>query len=80
MKGKQELQTGRKVEEFTWAYSSPSGACFVDEGTFPFGFPRDVASVAAGSKLKVRIHKTQKPATLSITAYSRLKGKQESLV
>jgi len=78
MKGKQELQTGRKVEEFTWAYLSRSGiACFVDEGTFPFGFPNEVASVAAGSKLKVRIHKSQKPTAFSITAYTRLKGTGE---
>jgi hypothetical protein len=78
MKGKQELQTGRKVEEFTWAFPSRSGsACFVDEGTFPFGFPEQAASVAADSKLKMRIYKIQKPDTFSITAYSRLKGTGE---
>lgn len=78
MKGKQELQTGRKVEEFTWAYPSRSGsACIVDEGTFPLGFPSDVASAAADSKLKVRIYKSQKPDAFSVTAYSRLKGTGE---
>jgi hypothetical protein len=78
MKGKEELQVGRKVEEFTWAFTSRSGsACFVDEGTFPFGFPEEAASVAADSKLKVRIYKIQRPDTFSITAYSRLKGTGE---
>jgi hypothetical protein len=78
MKGKEELQTGRKVEEFTWAYPSRSGsACVVDEGTFPLGFPSDVASAAADSKLKVRIYKSQKPDAFSVTAYSRLKGTGE---
>ncbi len=62
MKGKQELQIGRKVEEFRWAYPSRNGnACFVDEGTFAFAFPNEVPTVAAGSELKVRIHKSHKP-------------------
>jgi hypothetical protein len=62
MKGKQELQTGRKVEEYRWAYPSRNGnGCFVDEATFPFSFPREVPTVAAGSELKVRIHKSHKP-------------------
>ena len=78
MRGREELQTDRKVEEFAWAYPSRNGnVCFVDEGTFPFGFPTDVSSVAAGSKLKVRIYKNQKPDTFSVTAYSRLKGNGE---
>jgi hypothetical protein len=78
MKGKEELQTGRKVEEFTWAYPSRSGsACIVDEGTFPLIFPGEAPTVAAGSKLKVRIYKSQQPDTFSITAYSRLKGTGE---
>ena len=78
MKGKEELQTGRRVEEFTWAYPSRNGnVCFVDEGTFSFGFPKEVTSVASGSRLKVRIHKSQKPDTFSVTAYSRLKGNGE---
>jgi hypothetical protein len=62
MKGKQELQIGRKVEEYRWAYPSRNGnGCFVDEATFPFGFPREVPTVAVGSELKVRIHKSHKP-------------------
>ncbi len=62
MKGKQELQIGRKVEEFRWAYPSRNGnACLVDEGTFAFGFPKEVPTVAVGSELKVRIHKSHKP-------------------
>ena len=75
MKGKQELQTGRRVEEFTWAYPSRSGnACFVDEGIFPFGFPEDTPSVAAGSKLKLRIYKSQNPDPFTLTAYFSLQG------
>jgi hypothetical protein len=62
MKGKQELQTGRKVEEYRWAYPAQNGnGCWVDDATFLFGFPREVPTVSAGSELRVRIHKSQKP-------------------
>jgi hypothetical protein len=59
MQGKQELQTGRNVEWSDW-YSSAGGVCAHSHADYEFGFPR-VDGVAAGSKLKVRIHKAQKP-------------------
>ncbi len=67
MKGKQELQIGRKVEEYRWAYPSRNGnGCVVDEASFLFSFPREVPTVAAGSELKVRIHKSHKPRSFSM--------------
>jgi len=61
MKGKQELQIGRKVYEYSWTYPAGDGICATEQAILTFGFPREVPSVAAGSKLKVRIHKSQKP-------------------
>lgn len=65
MKGKQELQTGRKVDEYSWTYPA-GGICATEQAVLTFGFPRDVPSVAAGSKLKVRIHKSQKPRPFNV--------------
>jgi hypothetical protein len=64
MKGKQELQTGRKVNEYSWTYPAGEGICATEQAILTFGFPREVPSVAADSKLKVRIHKSQKPRPL----------------
>lgn len=62
MKGVKELQTGRLVEEYTWSYPSRNGnSCITDEATFPFGFPREVPTVAAGRTLKIRIHNSDRP-------------------
>ena len=62
MKGAKELQSGRLVAEYTWSYPSRNGnSCITDEAVLPFGFPREVPTVAAGSKLKVRIYNSQKP-------------------
>jgi hypothetical protein len=60
MQGKQELQTGRKVGWSDWYSSAGGGVCAHAHADYAFGFPR-VDDVAAGSKLKIRIHKAQKP-------------------
>jgi hypothetical protein len=61
MKGKEELQSGRKVWEYSWSYpSGGGGTCAAEQAVLDFGFPR-VDSVEAGTKLKVRIYKSQKP-------------------
>jgi hypothetical protein len=61
MKGKQELQTGRKVNEYSWTYPAGEGICATEQAVLTFGFSKEVPSVAADSVLKVRIHKSQKP-------------------
>ena len=62
MKGAKELQSGRLVEEYTWSYPSRNGnSCITDEAALAFGFPREAPTVAAGSKLKVRIYNSQRP-------------------
>jgi hypothetical protein len=61
MKGKQELQIGRKVNEYSWTYPAGEGICATEQAVLTFGFPKEVPSVAADSVLKVRIHKSQKP-------------------
>jgi len=61
MKGKQELQAGRKVDEYSWTYPAGDGICATEQAVLTFGFPKEVPSVAAGSVLKVRINKSQKP-------------------
>lgn len=61
MKGGQELQTGRKVWEYSWTSPSGGGTCVTEQAILTFGFPGDVTSVAADSVLRVRIHKSQKP-------------------
>jgi hypothetical protein len=59
MKGKEELQTGREVAESYSTYRV-GGEYVSQHALFSWGFP-EVGHVAAGSKLRVRIHKVQKP-------------------
>lgn len=61
MKGKQELQSGRKVNEYSWTYPAGDDTCATEQAVLTFGFPKEVPSVAADSKLKVRIQKSHKP-------------------
>lgn len=60
MKGKEKLQAGRTVGWSDWYSSAGNGECVHAHADYTFGFPR-VDKVAAGSKLKVRIYKSQKP-------------------
>jgi hypothetical protein len=64
--GKQELQTGRKVWEYVWYAPADDGVCAQQNAILTFGFPRHVPTVAAGSKLRVRINKAQKPRSFEI--------------
>lgn len=67
MKGSKELQAGRLTDEYRWSYTSPSGkACWTDEATIPFAFPRGLPTVAAGSTLKVRVYKRHEPRPMLI--------------
>ncbi len=58
MKGKVEFQGGRKVVELCWTYRV-GGEYVSQHDLYSWGFP-EVDRVAAGSKLRVRIHRAKK--------------------
>jgi hypothetical protein len=60
MQGKEELQSGRKVGYSDWYSSAGGGECVHAHADYDLRFPR-LDDVAAGSKLKIRIHKHHKP-------------------
>jgi hypothetical protein len=66
MEGKQELQVGRKVDEYSWTTTAGGGACVRADAILDFRFPRGVPTVEPESKLRVRIHKAQKPRSFEI--------------
>ncbi|HSK99040.1 MAG TPA: hypothetical protein VK869_01760 [Rubrobacteraceae bacterium] len=71
MKGKQKLQEGRKVRYSDWFASTGGGECVHAHADYAFGFPEierkpHIPSVDAGSKLKVRIYKSQKPRPFNL--------------
>jgi hypothetical protein len=76
MKGKQELQTGRKVNEYSWTYPAGEGICATEQAILTFGFPNQVPSVAADSTLKVRIHKSQKPSPFYVAEVDQSGGQR----
>lgn len=65
MKGKKELQTGLKVGWSDWFSRTGAGECVHAHADYALRFPR-VDTVAAGSKLKVRVHKRQKPRSFAL--------------
>jgi hypothetical protein len=72
MKEGRELQAGSLTDEYQWSYPSPNGkACWTDEATIPFAFPRGLPTVAVGSRLKVRVHKSQRPRSFTIAEIDR---------
>lgn len=70
MKGKQELQTGRKVIEYSWTRPAGGGLCVTEQAVLGLGF-RAADTVAAGSKLRVRIHKSQRPRSFTLERVKR---------
>jgi hypothetical protein len=71
MEGHQELQAGIKVYEFKWIYPSTGTICAFQYATLVTRF-RAADTVVAGSKLRVRILKTQRPRSFDILAYKRV--------
>ena len=71
MKANQELQAGIKVMEYRWIYPSTGTICAFQQATLVTRF-RVADTVAAGSKLRVRIFKTQRPRSFDIVAYRRV--------
>ena len=70
-KGTMELQAGTRVAESNWVRPAGDGLCANENTSYRWRFP-DTSRVAAGSKLKVRIFKTQRPDFFEITAYPAL--------
>jgi hypothetical protein len=66
MEGKQELQTGRKVDEYAWTAPAGDGTCVQQNAFLIFRLPRETPTVAPGSKLRVRIYKAQKPRSFEM--------------
>ncbi len=76
MKGAKELQTGHRVIESYWASADGDGLCANVARYYTFelldgsGFNYPEADrVAAGSELRVRISKIQRPDSFSVAAY-----------
>lgn len=70
-----ELQTGHRVIESSWASASGDNACVNISTVYTFELPDgtfnypEVDRVAAGSELRVRVSKRQRPDSFSVAAY-----------
>ncbi len=70
-KGTRDLQTGLRVAESFWSRSIPGGGCKGAYTDYVFRYPK-VDRVAAGSELRVRIFKTQRPDSFTVSAHRRV--------
>ncbi len=77
-KGTQNLQVGRKVIESSWNRPAGENECVNMNAIYTFELPGGkfnypgVDRVAAGSELRVRILKIQRPDSFSVAAYPRI--------
>lgn len=72
-KGARELQAGTKVAESSWNEPAGDGLCVNENVVYRTRFP-ETDSVAAGSELRVRISKAQRPDSFGIAAYKAVDG------
>jgi hypothetical protein len=70
-KGARELQEGLKVIDSNWSHPTTGNECVDINSVYVYRFPEQ-DRVAAGSKLRVRLLKSQKPDSFTVTAYPRL--------
>ena len=70
-KGAKELQTGLRVVDSSWTQPAGNGEYVTQTASYSWRFP-EVDRVAADSKLRVTVLKSQKPDAFSITAYPKL--------
>ncbi len=68
MKGAEELQVGTKVYKSSWDQFFNEELCYGEVIEYRYRFPES-NGVAAGSKLRVRILKSQRPDSFEIAAY-----------
>ncbi|MGH3145307.1 MAG: hypothetical protein ACRDTR_05845 [Rubrobacter sp.] len=69
-KGARDLQAGLKVNESSWNQPAGNGECVNQSVIYSGGFP-EVDRVSAGSKLRVRILKSQRPDTFEVVTYPK---------
>jgi len=69
-KGTRDLQAGRRVIDSSWNQPAGNNECVTQNAIYAPGFP-EVDRVAAGSRLRVRIFKVQRPDTFEVVAYAR---------
>ena len=69
-KGTRDLQAGRRVNESSWNQPAGDNQCVNQNAIYAPGFP-EVDRVAAGSRLRVRIFKVQRPDTFEVVAYAK---------
>ena len=67
-KGAKELQAGLLVNESSWDRSAGDDECLNVSTIYRTRFP-ETDRVAAGSKLRVRVSKAQRPGSFEIVAY-----------
>lgn len=70
IKKERTLQTGLKVKEYSW--TQPSGVGCVTQSALLTTRFRDADRVAAGSKLSIRLLKSQRPRSLYVKAWKRV--------
>ncbi len=73
MRGQQQLQTGYRVNEYSWTYPAGDGTCANEQALLESRFP-DAKRVRAGSRLRVRILKVQRPDSSKVAAYRAVDG------
>jgi hypothetical protein len=73
-KGAKGLQVGTRVIESSWVHPAGENECVQVTAFYDFRYPR-VDHVAAGSKLRVRIFKAQRPDSFEIGAYPKVDEK-----
>ena len=68
VKGVRELQAGTKVYKSSWDQLFNEELCYREVIEYRYRYP-ETNSVAAGSELRVRIFKTQRPDSFFVAAY-----------
>ena len=68
MKGANELQAGTRVYKSRWDQLFNEELCYSEVIEYRYRFP-ETDRVAAGSKLRVRVSKAQRPDSFGIAAY-----------
>jgi len=70
-RGAGELQSGIKVFESSWNAPAIGGGCVTQSAIYRTRFP-ETTSVPAGTELRIRISKAQRPDSFEISAYKAL--------
>ena len=80
MRGAKELQTGHNVVDSSWTQPAGNGEFVTQTAVYSWGWPKmDDSSgapiadrIAAESKLRLRINKSQRPDTFDLMAYPKV--------